>query len=102
MLEIDKNGNRRWFNEKGQLHREDGPAVECSDGDKEWWIDGNKHRIDGPAVEGFDGTKCWYVNGLRHRIYGPAMEWNDGSGAWYVNGIQYTEEEYKKKVGGIC
>ena len=26
----------------GKLHREDGPAVERSNGDKEWWLNGNK------------------------------------------------------------
>ena len=28
----------------GQLHREDGPAIECSDGSKDWYIDG--HNIN--------------------------------------------------------
>ena len=27
-----------WYNEKGQLHREDGPAVELIDGTKEWYL----------------------------------------------------------------
>jgi len=27
-LRIDKNGDRYWYNEKGQLHRENGPAIE--------------------------------------------------------------------------
>ncbi|WP_174988374.1 hypothetical protein [Burkholderia lata] len=32
--------------QRGFLHREDGPAVERSDGSKEWWIGGN------PILEG--------------------------------------------------
>lgn len=32
------NGDRVWRNEVEQLHREDGPAFEETNGDKEWWI----------------------------------------------------------------
>ena len=46
----------------GKLHREDGPAKEWADGDKEWWVDGKCHRLDGPAVEWANGTKEWYVD----------------------------------------
>ena len=35
------NGSTRWYL-NGQLHREDGPAVEYANGTKEWWVDG-KH-----------------------------------------------------------
>ena len=30
-----------WRNAKGQLHRTDGPAIEFSNGSKEWYIDGD-------------------------------------------------------------
>jgi hypothetical protein len=60
--EIDKEGNKRWYNSKGKLHREDGPAVEHSDGSKYWWVNGKLHREDGPAVEYTDGSKYWYLN----------------------------------------
>ena len=33
-------GNKSWYNENGELHREDGPALEYSNGTKEWWIKG--------------------------------------------------------------
>jgi hypothetical protein len=29
---------KEYRNQLGQLHRTDGPAVEYSDGSKEWWI----------------------------------------------------------------
>ena len=61
-LKIDKDGNRKWYNSKGQLHREDGPAIEWSNGIKEWWIDGKRHREDGPAIECSNGYKEWYIN----------------------------------------
>ena len=35
----------------GELHRDNGPAIEWEDGTKEWYIDGNIHRENGPAIE---------------------------------------------------
>jgi hypothetical protein len=60
---VDKDKNIRWYNDKDQLHRLDGPAVEYADGSKEWYVDGKLHRLDGPAIEYTDGHKAWYVNG---------------------------------------
>ncbi|CAB4196751.1 hypothetical protein UFOVP1290_271 [uncultured Caudovirales phage] len=60
-LHIAPYGNKYWYLE-GELHREDGPAVEYPDGTKEWWLEGKLHREDGPAVEYPDGTKEWYLN----------------------------------------
>ena len=51
-----------WYNKKGQLHREDGPAIIYSNGTKRWFINGLRHRDDGPAVETNDGYKEWYIN----------------------------------------
>ena len=62
--EIDRFGTKRWQNNAGQYHREDGHAVEWPNGSKEWWINGNLHRLDGPAIECYNGTKSWYVNGI--------------------------------------
>jgi len=52
-----------WKNSGGQRHRLHGPAVECINGSKSWWVNGKLHRIDGPAVECINGSKSWYVNG---------------------------------------
>lgn len=49
----------------GKLHREDGPATEFANGDKEWYINGKLHREDGPAIEYNNGDKSWYINGKR-------------------------------------
>ena len=51
-----------WRNELGQLHREDGPAIVCAYGYKEWYINDKLHREDGPAIEYADGDKSWYIN----------------------------------------
>ena len=38
-------------------------TVKVSDnGDKYWFLNGELHREDGPAVELPDGTKSWYLN----------------------------------------
>lgn len=48
----DINGVIRYTNEKGQLHREDGPAlIEYGKSKEEWYFNGHKHRDEGyPAV----------------------------------------------------
>ena len=56
------NGTKKWYL-NGELHREDGPAVEWADGSKVWFLNGENHREDGPAVEYTDGDKWWYLNG---------------------------------------
>lgn len=59
---VDELGNVEWFIEnKGKRHREDGPAVECANGDKLWYRRGALHREDGPAIERQDGTVSWYI-----------------------------------------
>jgi hypothetical protein len=116
------NGYIEYRNDKGELHREDGPAVEISDGDKAWYLNGKRHRTDGPAfeypngdkewylndkrhredgpaIEWNNGDKFWWINGKLHREDGPACEWNNGSKFWYLNGKEYSEEEWKKKTG---
>ena len=74
-----------WFN--GELHREDGPAVERVSGHKEWRLNGELHREDGPAVEWADGHKEWWLNGKRHREDGPASEYASGHKEWCLDGI---------------
>ena len=68
-IEINELGSKLYYKDKAMtiLHREDGPAFEGYNGDKEWWIDGKRHREDGPAVEWRDGDKEWYLNGVRFR-----------------------------------
>ena len=70
-----RTGTRRYYNSKGQLHREEGPAVVYSGGSCEWW-----------------------QNGLRHRIDGSAVEWYDGYKEWWLNGVPYTEQQYLAKI----
>ena len=40
---IDSDGNKLWYNDVGQIHREDGPAFEAVNGSKEWWLNGKQY-----------------------------------------------------------
>jgi hypothetical protein len=55
-------GTQRHFT-NGVLHRDNGPAVECSNGDKYWYLNGKLHRVDGPAYLEADGTCGFYDHG---------------------------------------
>ncbi len=90
------NGDKEWYID-GKLHREDGPAIEYKHGDKEWYIDGKPHREDGPALEWANGDKYWYINGKLHREDGPAAELATGK-YWYINGKKASEEEFNRKM----
>jgi hypothetical protein len=85
-MEIDEAGNKFWRNSSGKCHRTDGPAVEWSNGDKEWLVGGKFHRTGGPAIEWSDGDKQWYVNGNLHRTDGPAVEYLNDCKVWWVDG----------------
>ena len=91
---LHKNGNKTWKNSAGQYHRIDGPAVEFTDGHKEWWFNGQRHRTDGPAVEWADGTKWWYIHGQLHRADGPAIEYADGTKEWYFKDEKIAKEQF--------
>jgi hypothetical protein len=95
---VDENKTIRWYNDKNQLHRLDGPAYERADGAKEWYVDGKLHRLDGPAIERADGYKSWWVDRKRHRLDGPAIEYASGYKEWYVVDKKMTEEEFNAYI----
>jgi protein associated with RNAse G/E len=49
------------------LHREGGPAVEYTNGNKWWYRYGKHHREDGPAIEYANGDKQWFLEDERIR-----------------------------------
>jgi hypothetical protein len=71
-IKIKYSNRIEYHNKQGQLHREDGPAVEWKSGIKEWYINGERHREDGPAIDCSDGSKTWYLNGI---YYSSEEEW---------------------------
>jgi hypothetical protein len=51
------------YDENGQLHNDNGPAIEYWDGGGEWFRHGIRHRLDGPAILKMNGEISWYING---------------------------------------
>ena len=64
VLVVDAAGDKQWYR-NGELHREDGPAIEWDDGNKEWYRNGQRHRDDGPAAEHANGNKSWFRDGVK-------------------------------------
>jgi hypothetical protein len=59
---------------------------------------GKYHREDGPAVEFSDGYKFWYLHGKLHREDGPAIDWAASKEFW-INGTKfYKEQDYWKEI----
>jgi hypothetical protein len=90
------NGDRGYYKGK-KLHREDGPAIERTDGTQEWRVNGKRHRLDGPAVEKETSSGSyqeWWVNGKRHRLDGPAIVNGKYDSHYYVCGKEYDYNSF--------
>lgn len=83
---VTLHGKIQYYNKDNQLHRINGPAVICTSGSTEWWVEGQLHREDGPAIEWPNGSMAWFFNGEKHRIGGPATIWIDRSMEWWEYG----------------
>jgi len=55
----DEYDNKFWYDENGNYHREDGPAIEESNGEFTWFWHGKNHRDNGKDVSDND---YWYFN----------------------------------------
>jgi len=64
---VNEYGDKRWYNENGELH-----------------------RLDGPALIYRNGTQIYYQNGLLHRLDGPAIIWSDGFVEYWEYGKQIS------------
>jgi len=98
IVKVDDYGTKRWYLDD-KLHREDGPAVEYTDG-RTWYLNGKLHRVDGPAMEYYNGSKYWFLNDKFHRTDGPAIELTSGTKSkyWFLNGVEYTEADWFKQT----
>ena len=90
----DKYGNVRWFNERGVMHRTDGPAVVKPNGTKKWFIDGMLHRMDGPAVEYANGMRLWFI---ANNAYDDVYDWAEAALKWQGN-ENPSEDDVEAKV----
>ena len=73
----------------------------AANGDRHWYRHGQLHREDGPAVEYINGSNIWYLNGKPHREDGPAIEWSNGSKEWYLNDEILTESEFNERMNPV-
>ena len=68
-VRIDRDRNHRTITylRRGLLHRLDGPAVDCGDGQQRWYRNGLLHRDGGPAVIAPGVAPRWFTLGIeRH------------------------------------
>ena len=92
-----------WYRD-GKLHREDGPAWNDWENEKQinegWYRDGKLHREDGPAINNWQDEKkireCWYRDGKYHREDGPAFTtWQNEKKireGWFRDGKSHRED----------
>lgn len=59
----DRFGDKKWFNDLNQLHKEDGPALITSTA-KYYFFCGELHRTDGPAVISITGRQDYFIDGI--------------------------------------
>ena len=100
MKRIDKYGTIRYYNDEEQLHREDGPAFEYSNGYKAWYLNGKLHRENGPSIN-YSNFKAWYINGQLHREDGPAIEYVNGDKEYWINNNRInssSQEEFLRLI----
>jgi len=64
----DQYGTKFWYNNKKELHRDDGPAIEHLNGYQAWYIHDLCHREDGPAMIYSNGDQEWYIRGKRINV----------------------------------
>jgi len=102
MTEIVRRDNNIKYYEDGLLHKEDGPAIEFGNGDKEWYFKGKLHRHNGPAKDYKFGFKAYYIHGRLHREDGPAVLYPTGEVEWWLDGRKFiSEEEWQKSKDNL-
>jgi len=68
-------------------------------GTKCYYVNNKLHREDGPAIEWVNGEKQWIINGhLLHREDGPAILMPDGREYFFLNNIEYSKEDYWQEI----
>lgn len=98
IVEISEDFTFKYYNSSLELHREDGPAIENSNGTKIWYKNGVRHRDDGPAIEYASGAKQWWHHGRIHREDGPAIVDTNGTEYWFLNGVRLDEYSFNKAM----
>ncbi len=92
MYTIKKGKNYKEYYLNDKMHREFGPAS-MHDGSTYWFKNGIIHRDNGPAIEYSEGKKVWIVNGRTHREDGPAITFFN-SEEWFIDGKRFESDKY--------
>jgi hypothetical protein len=87
---VDSDGTVRYYDVVGRPHREDGPAVQYTNGSEYWYYKGTRHREGGPAIWVSENEYAWFHMGKYHREDGPALSYPDGEKAWYKYGRRHN------------
>lgn len=97
-ITIYKDRTKVWMM-NGIIHRKDGPAEECHDGFKCWYIMGSSYR----SIDPVKGER-WYFpttdRTLKHREGSPAVILPGGTKKWYYFGILHRENGPKRFAPG--
>lgn len=80
-----KYGFKEFYNEKGKLHNDNGPALITPHDTKAYYKNGKLHRTNGPAIIFSNGIKMWYQNGKCHRDDGPSFTSPYNTEMWHQN-----------------
>ena len=75
------------FYKNGKLQKEDGPAVEWSDGENHWYLNGIRHREDGPAIENNNGDIRFCLRGV---FYGSSFHFTTKSWIKFVKTLIFS------------
>ena len=67
-----RSGDKSWYLNDQELtesefnERMNKPTMTTyPNGNKEWHLNGQRHRTDGPAIECADGRKSWYLHDMK-------------------------------------
>lgn len=78
---IDFYGVKRYYNDRGDIHREDGPAIIYPTGKKYW-------KKNGLSPKGNNGPHTRNSNGITiTRNVGAYYDWPNGRKVTYVEGV---------------
>lgn len=70
IVEVHTSGNRYWY-QNGERHREDGPAIEYADGDREWWIEGKaftEEQFNKQTKKTTCENKTVIIDGIKYKL----------------------------------
>src|SRR5688572_12748152 len=98
---IDENGVEKWYDEKGQLHRDNDLPAMSRDELLCWYQHGKLHREnDKPAVIDREGCQEWWFEDKLHREGDkPAViDPSTSLAEWYVNGEKIRECHVTKEL----